>query len=99
MKLILKSSAEQKLALDSCGKSLHNKLKNLGFEESGHTGFQAELTQEQIMAIEQVAEKEDKTNKADIFMGTEDEATQKAWYPSVKGCVDFVNSRDNLRLI
>lgn len=38
-------------------------------------------------------------NKADIFFGNEDAATQQAWYPSVKGCVDFVNSRDNLRLI
>ena len=29
----------------------HNKLKNLGFEESGHTGFQEQLTEEQLKVI------------------------------------------------
>lgn len=38
----------------------HDALKNLAFEKSGHTGFQAELTKEQLDAIESVAGKVDK---------------------------------------
>ena len=39
----------------------HAKLKNLEFEKSGHTGFQAQLTEEQLKNIEDVIEKVDKS--------------------------------------
>ena len=38
----------------------HSKLKKLSFEESGHTGFQAQLTDEQLKNIEDVSGKVDK---------------------------------------
>lgn len=41
----------------------HSKLKKLSYEESGHTGFQKELTAEQKEALEKITEKEDKSNK------------------------------------
>lgn len=38
----------------STGTTDHNKLKNLDFEHSGHTGFQKVLSQEQLNAIADV---------------------------------------------
>ncbi|MBR6523445.1 MAG: hypothetical protein IKT39_02400 [Clostridia bacterium] len=63
----------------------HAKLKHLGFDESGHAGFQKELTPEQLAAIASILslqnDKEDKSNKKTSFStsGIYDEES----YPTV----------------
>lgn len=59
--LILSSKPSQKITLELGEKNMHNNLKNLSFEESGHTGFQKELTAEQLANIKAVPEKADKS--------------------------------------
>ena len=61
--LILSAKSSQKITFDAGGsvKNLHSSLGNLGFDESGHTGFQKELTAEQLANIEAVSEKADKS--------------------------------------
>ena len=54
---------QKNIELDMGEKSNHSQLKNLGFEESGHRGFQKELTKEQLELIEAVKDKEDIANK------------------------------------
>ena len=60
-RLILSAKSSQNIILDGSGKNLHSSLGNLGFDESGHTGFQKELTEEQLSNIEAVQDKADKT--------------------------------------
>ncbi len=74
------------MELGGSGTKDHAKLKHLSFEESGHTGFQKELTEEQIAAIEAVLGKEDKANKTTIIsVGSTDEQ-----YPSAKAVKEYV---------
>lgn len=60
-RLILSAKSSQNIILDGSGKNLHNNLANLGFDESGHIGFQKELTEEQLSNIEAIQDKADKT--------------------------------------
>lgn len=94
MKLILKALADQRLTIDSVGKSLHNRLKHLGYEESGHTGFQKELTDEQIQAINQVAAKEDKSNKSDTIWNEDGDNA----YPTTKAIINDVYTPHEQRI-
>ena len=55
-KLNLSAPTMQKITLDTSGKNMHNTLKNLDFESSGHTGFQKELTKEQICNINAIGD-------------------------------------------
>ena len=77
--LILEATSTPQINLSGGGGiSNHAKLKNLSFEESGHTGFQQELSDEQLKNISAVPGKEDKSNKTTI-LNTESTDEQ---YPS-----------------
>lgn len=58
--VILSSQKSQKITLNTDNKNLHSNLLSLGFDESGHTGFQKELTAEQLLNIEAISGKADK---------------------------------------
>ncbi|MBR6523638.1 MAG: hypothetical protein IKT39_03390 [Clostridia bacterium] len=58
--LILSAKSPQKIILESKSKNQHNNLGNLSFDKSGHTGFQKELTAQQLANIQAVSEKVDK---------------------------------------
>ena len=69
------------------GANNHSKLINLDFTSSGHTGFQRELTAEQLANIDAVQNKEDISNKIQsLNLATGDEAQ----YPSAKAVVDEI---------
>lgn len=61
--IILSSLNKPSISVNGKKETNHANLKNLSFEESGHTGFQSELTQEQIKNIADVVRKEDLSNK------------------------------------
>ena len=55
----------------------YERLKNLGFENSGHTGFQKELTKEQLQNIEGVPLKADKEEMNNLLAGKVDKVEGK----------------------
>ena len=83
----LSSKGQQNLHLELNEKTHHYQLKNLGFEESGHTGFQKELTEKQLELIEKVKSKEDVANRVTAIS---DKNTHEQ-YPSAKAVYDAVN--------
>ncbi len=85
-KLMISTESSGKLFVGENRKSIHSNLLNLGFEESGHTGFQKELTEEQIAAIEAVLGKEDKANKTTVIAV----ASTDEQYPTAKAVKEYV---------
>ncbi len=79
-KLMISTESSGKLFVGENRKSIHSNLLNLEFEKSGHTGFQKELTEEQLEAIDAVHGKEDKLNK--ITEITEESTDEQ--YPTAK---------------
>ena len=74
----------------------HSKLKHLSFEESGHTGFQKELTEEELKSFEVVKNKEDKSNKIRSINEIMDDGNTQ--YLSAGGTLSLVISEtDNVR--
>lgn len=61
-KLILSPTKVPAILVNRESKTDHANLKNLGFEESGHTGFQPALTEEQLKNIEKVMGIEENLN-------------------------------------
>lgn len=59
----LSSGRGKGLDIRGNGFSEHSRLGGLGFEESGHTGFQKELTKQQLEQLDLLQYKEDKANK------------------------------------
>ena len=78
----LSSSGNKSIGL-SGGTNDHSKLKKLGFEESGHTGFQKELSVKQLEAIENIKAKEDKSNKISSWDELGDDIGGEVKYPNV----------------
>jgi len=91
----LSAQGQQKLYFGVNEKTHHYQLKNLGFEESGHTGFQKELTEKQLELIEKVKSKEDVANRVTTIS---DENTHEQ-YPSAKAVYDAVNECGEFELI
>lgn len=90
--LILSAKNTPSVLIAGKGANKHSKLINLGFDESGHTGFQRELTAEQLANIDAVQNKEDVSNKIQsLKLATGDEAQ----YPSAKAVVDEIFRVDN----
>lgn len=75
----------------SGGTENHAKLKNLGFEESGHIGFQKELTPAEREAIASVAGKEDKANKIQSI----NELQNDEQYLSAGGTLSLANTAED----
>ena len=91
----MSSKGQQNLHLELNEKTHHYQLKNLGFEESGHTGFQKELTEKQLGLIEKVKNKEDVSNRVTAIS---DKNTHEQ-YPSAKAVYDAVNECGEFELI
>lgn len=62
--IILSAPKDAELCIGGNALPDHKKMKNLDFESSGHTGFQKELSAQQLKNIDAVTGKEDKSNKA-----------------------------------
>lgn len=60
--LILSAKSNPKVTITGKKEMDHTGLKNLGFEESGHTGFQPALTEDQLKNIEKVMDIEKKAD-------------------------------------
>ena len=78
------------------GKKMHHyQLGGLGFEESGHIGFQKELTKQQLGMIEAVKDKEDVSNRV---MSISKENTHSQ-YPTAKAVYDAVDGHGEFELV
>lgn len=84
--IVLSTGNQPGISIDGNKKQPHSELKNLGFDESGHTGFQKELTPEALEAIASVYGKEDRSNKVSNLKDVSDASKQ---YPTV----GFMNSQ------
>lgn len=73
----------------------HSSLGGLDFESSGHTGFQQELTDEQLKQIKAVSGKEDKSNK----VATLNEEASDLQYPTAKAVLDGIKNLTGWELI
>ena len=84
--MILSAQNKNNVSISGNKQPDHAKLKNLSFEESGHTGFQAALSDEQLKNLDNLTGKEDKANKIDDIFSN---GSNRETYPSTRAVFDF----------
>ncbi len=67
----------------------HNKLQNLDYEHSGHTGFQKELSQEQLLAIDDVKNKVPKEDGKGLSTNDYTDAEKEILFDILSGILDL----------
>ncbi len=88
----LSARGQKNFQLELGERTSHSHLKHLGFEESGHRGFQKKLTEEQLELIEKVKNKEDVSNRVTAISDKnthEQYPSAKAVYHAMNECGDF----------